>query len=363
MKRVCVTITARPSYSRVKSVLTALSARPDVTLQIVCAASALVTRFGRVVDVIRADGFEVTAEVPSVVEEDTLSNSAMSTGLLLTQLAGVFAALKPDVVVTIADRHETLATAIAASYQNIPLCHIQGGEVSGSIDDKVRDAVTQLADVHLTATQGAYERVHRMLDRYDRYNSISRESRRGVFLTGCPSIDLAAEAARLGPLGDPGVVVLQHPVTTEADQAAEQMSVTVGALSAHRALYFWPGEDSGGSAMGKVLRLAGIKPVRNMPPLDFLRTLLAARCLVGNSSVGIRECSYLGVPVVNIGNRQAGREQGPNVLNVKHDMREIFLAVQIAVNAVRKHSTLYGDGHAGERIAGILAGEAVEAVA
>ena len=115
--------------------------------------------------------------------------------------------------------------------------------------------------------------------------------------------------------------------------------------------------------MGKVLRLAGIKPVRNMPPLDFLRTLLAARCLVGNSSVGIRECSYLGVPVVNIGGRQEGREQGPNVLNVEHEMHAIFRAVRDAINQPRTHSTLYGDGRAGERIAGILADARVEAVA
>lgn len=343
MRKVCVVITARPSYSRIKSALVALRARGSAPL-IVAAASALVTRFGRVVDQIRADGFEVAAEVSSVVEEDTLANSAVSTGLLAVQLAGTFERLRPDVVVTIADRHETLATAMAAAYQHIPLCHIQGGEVTGSIDDKVRNAVTQLADVHCVATEKAASRVARM------------RPKDGVFVTGCPSIDLAAEALRLGPLPSRPVIVLQHPVTNETEQAADQMRATVEAVGPD-ALYFWPGEDAGGSAMAKVLRLAGISPVRNMAPLDFLRTLLGAQVLVGNSSVGIRECSFLGVPVVNIGTRQEGRERGPNVIEVGHDSDEILDALLWwcdTDNPRPRPSTLYGDGHAGERIADVL---------
>jgi UDP-hydrolysing UDP-N-acetyl-D-glucosamine 2-epimerase len=354
MKRVCVVITARPSYSRVKSVLTALQARSDVTLQIICAASAVVTRFGRVADQIKADDFRVDAEVSSVVEDDTLCNSAISTGLLLTQLAGAFTRLEPDVVVTIADRHETLATAIAASYQHIPLCHIQGGEVTGSIDDKVRNAVTQLADIHCVATDHA------------RYLLEDWHNVRGdVHLTGCPSIDLAAEALKLGPKRVADVVVLQHPVTGE--DAGPQMRATIEAVGTS-ALYFWPGEDAGGSAMAKELRLAGIKPVRNLPPLEFLRVLLGAQVLVGNSSVGIRECSFLGVPVVNIGTRQQGRERAGNATDVPHDSYGIARGIELARQWMKDHpkrqqSHLYGDGHAGERIAAILAGKAEEAAA
>jgi UDP-hydrolysing UDP-N-acetyl-D-glucosamine 2-epimerase len=362
MRKVCVVITARPSYSRVRSVLTALRARPDVELQVVAAASAVVTRFGRVADQIRADGFDVTEAVDSVMDKDTLCNSAKSTGLLTLQLAGTFERLRPDVVVTIADRHETLATAIASSYQHIPLCHIQGGEVTGSIDDKVRNAVTQLADVHCVATEGAASNVTYM-----------RASKNGVHLTGCPSIDLAAEALRLGPTKVADVIVLQHPVTDQVEQAGDQMRATIEAVGTS-ALYFWPGEDAGGSAMSKALRLAGINPVRNLPPLEFLRALLGAQVLVGNSSVGIRECSFLGVPVVNIGTRQQGRERAHNVVDVPHDTQSITAAIYAHVDMKRVSrpsgidgrfygSTLYGDGHAGERIAGILAGAELRRVA
>lgn len=301
------------------------------------------TRFGRIVDRIRADGFEVAAEVSSVVEDDSLANSALSTGLLLTQLAGIIGRLRPDVVVTIADRHETLATAMAASYQHIPLCHVQGGEVTGSIDDRVRDAVTQLADVHCVATERAGARVSAM-----------RPGAR-VEVVGCPSIDLAAKALRLGPLGETSAVVLQHPVTNEVASAAEQMRATIEAVGPE-ALYLWPGEGAGSSAMSKELRLAGISPVRNLPPLEFLRTLLGARVLVGNSSVGIRECSFLGIPVVNVGSRQRGRERCQNVMDVPHDADAIQAAIARQKHRKRyQMSALYGDGYAGARIASILA--------
>ena len=366
-------ITARPSYSRVKSVLTALKARHDVELQIVCAASALVTRWGRIVDQIREDGFKVNVEIPSVIDGNGLQESAISTGVLLTQLAGTFAALRPDVVMTIADRHETLATAIAASYQNITLCHIQGGEISGSIDDKVRNAVTQLADIHFVATESAGMDVLLMLTRDEHWfyaGASEGGSEYGVHVTGCPSIDIAAEALRLGPVPSTDVIVLQHPVTDQVEEAGEQMRTTIEAVKATglSATYFWPGEEAGAEAMSKELRLAGLHPIRNKPPLEFLRMLLGCKVLVGNSSVGIRECSFLGVPVVNIGDRQNGRERGPMIVESSHNPKVILTQIEwwqnwYSLMYVRQQDTLYGDGHAGERIASILAGKAQEAVA
>jgi UDP-hydrolysing UDP-N-acetyl-D-glucosamine 2-epimerase len=341
-----VVITARPSYSRVKTALQALEARKDIELSVVCAGAALVTRFGRIVDQIRDDGFNVAAEVPCVVEGGGTRESAISTGLALIQLSGALGAVRPHIVVSIADRHETLATAIAASYQNIRLCHIQGGEVSGSIDDKVRNAVTQLADIHLVATEKAEQAVRRM------------HSHANVMRTGCPGIDLAREARKLGSLPGHDVVVLQHPDTNEADMAGAQMHETIKALSflhPEQILWFWPGEDAGNEDMAKQLRMAGVKPVRNMPPVKFLRTLMGSGVLVGNSSVGIRECSFLGVPVVNVGDRQANRERGANVVDVGYDYRAIRAEVDRLMGKSCPPVELYGDGKAGKRIAEVLA--------
>ena len=332
--------------------LTSLWARSDTELQIVAAGAALVTRYGSVVDQIR-ETFGEVVEVPSVVEGGGRRESAVSTGLLLTQMAGVLERLRPHVVVTVADRHETLATAVAASYQNIPLCHLQGGEESGSIDDKVRNAVTQLADLHCVATDTAASRVWAMRPGAE------------VHTTGCPGVDIAACALERGPLPGKDIVVLQHPDTDEAEDAASQMSETLDAIRpfAERALWFWPGEDAGSEGMSKELRLAGVRPVRNMDPGTFLRTLMGSGVLVGNSSVGIRECSFLGVPVVNVGRRQIGRERGPNVADVGYDSGSIRGAVVAMMGKHCAPTTLYGDGKAGQRIAALLARGVVERAA
>src|SRR5688500_17932499 len=180
-RRVCVVVTARPSYSRIKTALKAIQENPQLELQLVVAASALLDRYGTAVRFIEEDGFEIAARVYMVLEGENLASMAKSTGLGLLELATVFDNLKPDVVVTVADRFETLATAVAASYMNIPVAHVQGGEVTGSIDEKVRHSVTKLADRHLVSCDKAAERVIRMGEQPD-----------AVCVTGCPSIDIAA---------------------------------------------------------------------------------------------------------------------------------------------------------------------------
>ena len=371
-RRICVLVTARPSYSRIRSALRAIQAHPDLELVLVVAASALLERYGNAIQAIEHDGFRPAARVFMVLEGENLVTSAKSTGLGLVELATVFDNLKPDAVVTVADRYETLATAVAASYMNIPVIHVQGGEVTGSIDEKVRHAVTKLSNLHLVSTALARERVIRL-----------GEVPATVIVTGCPSIDIAAEvAARPDPDFDPferygGVgpredlsggylVVMQHPVTTEYDEARKQVDETL--YAAHNSglpvLWFWPNVDAGSDGTSKGIRVfrekekpANFHFFRNMLPEDFLRVLVHSTAIVGNSSVAIRECSFLGVPAVNIGSRQVGRERGRNVIDVEHD-RDAIAA------AIREHTTrgrldpdsLYGDGNAGVRIADTIAG-------
>ncbi len=370
-RRVCVVVTARPSYSRIKTALAAIDAHPGLELSLVVGASALLDRYGSAVHQIEADGFTIAAQVSMVLEGENPTSMAKTTGLGLLELATVFANLEPDVVVTVADRYETLATAVAASYMNIPLAHVQGGEVSGSIDEKVRHAITKLADLHFPATDLAAERIVRM-----------GEDPAAVVVTTCPSIDLAAEVAarpaldfdpfeRYGGVGAPVdlgegyLVVLQHPVTTEYGQAREHVAETLHAVHATGlpTLWFWPNVDAGSDGTSNAIRAfreaeqpGNIHFFKNFAPTDFLRLLVNAAVLVGNSSAGIRECAYLGVPVVNIGSRQAGRERGPNVVDVGYDRA----AIRAAIDEQRAHGPfapdhLYGDGRAGARIADHLA--------
>ena len=182
VKKICVVVTARPSYSRIKTALTAIKKHPKLELQLVIAGSALLGRYGNAVEFIEKDGFEIAEKVFMVLEGENPTSMAKTTGLGVMELANVFYKLKPNAVITIADRFETIAASIAASYQNIPLIHIQGGEVTGNIDEKVRHANTKLADLHLVASEDAKERVVNM-----------GENPSMVFNTGCPSIDLAHE--------------------------------------------------------------------------------------------------------------------------------------------------------------------------
>lgn len=370
MRKVCVVVTARPSYSRIRSVLEAIEAHPDLELQLVVGASALLDRYGNAADVIRRDGFEIAASVYIVLEGENPTAMAKTMGLGVLELATAFDNLKPDVVVTVADRYETLSTAVAAAYTNTPLAHVQGGEVSGNIDEKVRHAVTKLADVHFVATEMAGERVRRM-----------GEDPATVHVTGCPSIDVAAEAVRseqdfdpierYGGVGDAidlsagYLVVMQHPVTTEFRDAKHQTRQTLEAIEAmdRPTMWFWPNVDAGSDGTSNAIRafreegrLPKVHFFKNMDPTDFLQVLMGADCLIGNSSVGIRECSYLGVPVVNIGSRQVGRERGPNVIDCTYDRDEIVAAITRQLDAEPIERTdLYGDGQAGGRIAELLA--------
>ena len=326
-------ITARPSYSRIKTALTAIKNHPKLELQLVVAGSALLGRYGNAVDFIENDGFEIAEKVFMVLEGENPTSMAKTTGLGVMELANVFFRLQPDAVLTIADRFETIATSIAASYQNIPLVHIQGGEVTGNIDEKVRHANTKLADLHLVASEDAKQRVLKM-----------GEHPQMVFNTGCPSIDLADEimqdsALNFNPIEKYGgvgkkidwqqgyLVVMQHPVTTEYASARKDVEETLKAIYELNmpTFWFWPNVDAGSDGTSGGIRAfrenyqpENIHFFKNMEPHDFLRLLVNSKCLIGNSSVGIRECSYLGVPVVNIGTRQNGRQRGSNVIAVSY---------------------------------------------
>ena len=371
MRKVCVVVTARPSYSRIKTALQAIAAHPELELQLVVAASALLDRYGNMVAYIEKDGFEIAARVYMVLEGENLVTSAKSTGLGLVELATVFDNLRPDVVVTIADRYETLATAVAASYMNIPVAHVQGGEITGSIDEKVRHAVTKLSNLHFVASTKAAERVIRMGEPSDT-----------VFITGCPSIDLTLDVtenpgltfdpyAKYGGVGsqpdlsDGYLVVMQHPVTTEHGLARQHVEETLWAVQALGlpTLWFWPNVDAGADETAGGIRAfrererpLNLHFFKNMTSTDFLRLITNGRCLIGNSSVGIRESAYLGIPVVNIGSRQQGRERGGNVIDVGHDRTAIVAAVRRQLqNGRYPPNPIYGSGNAGQQMAHLLA--------
>jgi len=369
-RKIAVVITARPSYSRVKTVLSAIQKHPDLELQLIIAASALLDRYGSAVNYIEKDGFAIAAKVFNVLEGENLTAAAKTTGIGILELSTVFDNLKPDIVVTVADRFETMATAIAASYMNIPLAHIQGGEVTGNIDEKVRHAITKLSDYHFVASENAKERVIKLGENPD-----------FVFNTGCPSIDIASKINKIEGLnfkpyqkyGGVGaepdltngyLVVMQHPVTTEYQNSRKHIEETLEAVNQMNlpTLWFWPNVDAGADGTSTGIRafrehhkLENVHFFKNMEGDDFLVLLNNAHALIGNSSVGIRECAYLGVPVINIGSRQNKRDRGKNVVDVDYHKDEIMQAIHTAIKKGKSEfSGVYGGGNAGSTIANLL---------
>jgi len=369
-RKICVVITARPSYSRVKSVLQAIKSHVELELQIVLAASSLLNRYGKAIDFIEADGFDVTAKVFSVLEGENTTAAAKTTGLGIIELASVFESLNPDIVVTIADRFETISTAIAASFMNIPLAHIQGGEVTGNIDEKVRHSITKLADYHFVASEDARERVLKL-----------GEEEHCIYNTGCPSIDLAVPILKnkklsfnpfkkYGGVGQKPdfsqgyIVVMQHPNTTQVDSSRKQIEETLKAVDelGLTTFWFWPNIDAGADGTSTGIRayrehheVSNIHFFKNMSSEDFLELIFNSKALVGNSSVGIREASFLGLPVVNIGDRQHRRLRAENVLDVKHRKEDIKAAILKQKEKKFNSSNIYGRGNSGELIADLLA--------
>ncbi len=187
MRKICVVVGSRANYGSIKSVMRAVRAHPDLQLQIIVGASALLDRFGSVVDVIERDGFVPDARVNMIVEGETPVTMAKSTGLGLLELPTLFELFKPDIVITVGDRFETMATAIAGAYMNIPLAHTMGGEVTGTIDESIRHAITKLAHVHFPANQEAADRIIRL-----------GEDPAAVHVVGCPRMDLVAEVTANG---------------------------------------------------------------------------------------------------------------------------------------------------------------------
>jgi UDP-hydrolysing UDP-N-acetyl-D-glucosamine 2-epimerase len=373
-RKVCVVIASRANYARIKTALAAIRDHPDLELQVVAGASLVLERFGGAVNVVEADGFKPDAVIRFIIEGENPVTMAKSTGLGLLELPSIFELLEPDIVVTVADRFETIATAIAASYMNIPVAHTQGGEVSGSIDESVRHAITKLAHLHFPATDLSARRILAM-----------GEDPSYVFNVGCPSIDLVAQVDPLTPHDalapltasgagapidpdKPFALMMQHPVTTEYGQSFDQINQTLDAVAAlgMQALVFWPNVDAGSEHISKGIRLFrekgrahGFHFFRNLPPQEFARLMRHCAVMVGNSSSALREGAFLGTPAVTVGTRQQNRERGANVLEVPNDTTPIYDAMRRQIAHGRyDRDDIFGDGSAGRKIARILSQQA-----
>jgi len=367
-KRIVVCLTSRGNYATLGSVLHALHEEPSIELDIIVAGASMVEKFGRLSEMLAEDGLEVTRELHNLLESGTPESTAKTTALSMLEFTNEMTRLEPDAVITIGDRYETMAVTLSASYLNIPVIHTHGGEITGSIDEKVRHATTKMADYHIVCTEQSKAIVEAMGERPER-----------VSLTGDPSFDLPAEVLEMeGPydpqpeyegdgaaidVSEPYLVVQYHPVHTDYEREYDKAREVLEAVESVDMQVFWfrPNMDAGNREVTRAIEdfreesNAPFKFYVNLHPRDYLRLVKNAACYVGNSSVGIRECGFFGQPTVNIGQRQANREQGENVVNVPVDHDEIAEAIrhQTSVGSYPR-SMLYGDGNAADRVTEII---------
>ena len=367
-RKVCVVLVDRANYGRLKPVMAAIEARPELELQVLCAGTMVLERFQQPSRVVRADGFPVDGEVYMELEGSTPVTMAKSVGFGIVEFCNEFQRLKPEVILLIGDRYEALAAAVAAAYMNLCLVHIQGGEVSGSIDESARHAISKFAHFHFPSTNRSAGYLVRMGERPDT-----------ILGVGCPSSDIArtldsrlisdvvnsrGSGASLD-LEQPFLLTVFHPTTTEYGSEQCQMESLLAALADARipTLLLWPNIDAGSDHISKAIRIfrdqhqdqGWFHLLTNLPPEDYLRVLARSACAVGNSSSFVRDAGYFGTPVVLVGNRQEGREWDLHVTQVQPNRTSIYEAIKAQIAHGRyEPSALYGDGYVANRIAAEL---------
>ncbi|KAF5432942.1 GDP/UDP-N,N'-diacetylbacillosamine 2-epimerase (hydrolyzing) [Candidatus Methanophagaceae archaeon] len=365
MKRKILYITGtRADYGLMQSVLKAIEEHPKLELTIVVTGMHLMPEFGLTIIEIKKDGFKIHA-IDATYENDNKESMVSFVGKFIQLLTKEIKEIKPDIILLLGDRGEMLAGAIVGTYLTIPVAHIHGGDITSTVDEPIRHAITKLAHIHFPATEKSAERIIRM-----------GEDPAKVFVVGAPGLDTLLNEKLIAPeelskkynldLSKPILLVVQHPVTTEVDDAPEQIRETSEAVLELKpqTVLVYPNADAGGREMIEVIKkyeeYPFINSFKSIPHREYLSLMGIASVMIGNSSSGIIEAPSFGLPVVNIGSRQEGRERAENVIDVDYNKEQIKAAIKKALydedfqEKVKICKSPYGDGKAGIKIADVL---------
>lgn len=353
----------RADYSRMRPILKELYADPFFEVYLVVTGICLLNIHGSDIDYIKDDGFKIDAQLEMFEAGVRNTNVSMVKALskILNSITDELEKVKPDLVLTGFDIGANLATTIAAAHMNIPVAHIQGGEVTGSIDESIRHAMSKFAHIHFPATEDARERLIRLGENPDY-----------VFNVGCPSIDTIVQTPVLDKkilekkfnidFSKPIILLIQHPVTTESAESKRQILNTIEVIKelGIQALVALPNNDAGSSEIIDEIKASGLSWYPSLSTEEFVNIYRNIWAIVGNSSSGIHESSTFGIPAVNIGTRQQDRERAANVIDVSYDKNEIKAGIEKAIYDVNFRKTAqniqnpYGSGNSAEKIVKIL---------
>lgn len=366
-RKICIVLTTRGNYAKMKSVIAKILEDDDLELQLVLGGMVVLEKYGRILDTIKGLDLQVQRNINFVIEGESLLTMTKSAGLAVNEFATVCEDLKPDIVVVIADRFECLSIAMVAAYMNIAIAHVEGGEVSGSIDESIRHGITKMAHIHFPASKEAAERIERMGEDKDSIYPVGGTSMDVIRKLDLDNLTSIIEFQRSFGMGEQidltknkYLVLIQHPVTTEYEDNLTHINETIAAIEELRIPVIWimPNMDAGSDGINKGIRQ--FREKKHPEYIHFFKSLAIefyapllnnAACILGNSSSGIRESAFLGTPSVNIGTRQHGRERGQNVIDVNYDRNEIVKAVKKQIlHGKFEPDHIYGDGHAASQI-------------
>lgn len=358
IRKVLYVTGTRADYGLMHETLKLLNKEESIQLDVVATGMHLMHEFGYSIDEIKKDNFNLHIVNQTFKKDDERSMSEFI-GNLITDLTNLFSQINPDIVLLLGDRGEMLAGAIVASYLQISIAHIHGGDVSSTVDDAARHAITKFANIHFPATELSASRIKQMGENPD-----------NIFVVGAPGLDSIIKSKNnideeylkhKYNIEKDFVLVLQHPVSLEVNDSAFQISQTLDAIvqTNYQTILVYPNADAGGRAMISKINEYDVDAYKNIPHEDFIGLLGMASILIGNSSSGIIESSSFKLPVINVGTRQDGREKAENVIDVDYDKNKILDAINY-INSIEYKMKLdecinpYGDGKASERICDIL---------
>lgn len=365
MNRKIVYITGtRADYGLMYSVLDEMNKNPNIDLELVVTGMHLMEEFGSTIKEIESDGFKIHT-LNAVYQNDDKFSMSTFVGKFIELLTNALKEIKPDLILLLGDRGEMLAGAIVGAYLSIPTAHLHGGEITSTVDEYARHAITKLANLHFPATEKSAERIIAM-----------GEDPSHVFTVGAPGLDAIMNMDLIEKeeiaskydldISKPIILMIQHPVTLESEKASYQILETIKAILnlKYQTLLIYPNADAGGRSIIKLIKryenLPFIRSFKSIPRKDFLSLMNIASVMVGNSSSGIIEAPSFNLPVINIGSRQKGRERASNVVDVDYDAQKIENAIKFVLSdeefkkRLKSCKNPYGDGNASKRITEIL---------
>ncbi|MBJ13441.1 MAG: UDP-N-acetylglucosamine 2-epimerase (hydrolyzing) [Candidatus Marinimicrobia bacterium] len=362
-RKIFIVVERRADYSRYRPILDKMKKDSFFEVHLVVTGICLLDIHGKDVNYIEDDGFTINSKIKMFKNQrpDTGGEMVRSMARVMDSLVDELEKARPDLVLSGFDIGANMAVTIAAAHMNIPVAHIQGGEITGSIDESIRHAMSKFSHIHLPATEKSRDRLIRM-----------GENPKNIYVVGCPSIDVLVHTPMIEPkiieeyfnidFKKPCMLMIQHPVTTEASESFEQIKETIDAIISKeiQTIVLLPNNDAGHSRIIDYIKSSGLKWYPSLPTDIFINLYRNVNALIGNSSSGIHETPTLGIPAINIGNRQQSRERAENVIDVKNNKKEIINGINKAIQdknfikMVKGLKNPYGEGDSAEKIVQIL---------